>query len=125
MIQNWPTFIRTVRRALATTSGTFLTNSRTCAPSSSDVRFTPEKRTLSLPKPSCVKYPSRTLSHEPENLHDSSQPDLWNSSAVPCVTNFSWLAGRSRRLDGTDVGYVDRSRRFRRLELLRNKPRHA
>jgi hypothetical protein len=35
------------------------------------------------------------------------------------------VANRSRRLDGTDVVKLDRSRRRRRLELLRNKPRHA
>ena len=38
-----------------------------------------------------------------KNLHDNSQRDLWSSSAVPCVTNFPWLAGRNRRLDGADV----------------------
>jgi hypothetical protein len=38
---------------------------------------------------------------------------------------FFGLAGRNRRLDGTDVVKLDRSRRRRRLGLLRNKPRHA
>ena len=75
--------------------------------------------------PSCGRIPSRTFSHEPEDLHNNSQRNLWSSSAVPCVTNFPWLAGRNRRLDSADVVKLDRSRRRRRLELLRNKPRHA
>src|SRR5450755_3806627 len=85
----------------------------------------PRKQTSAGPNAKLCRIPSRRLSHEPENLHDNSQRDLWSSSPVPCVTNFLWLAGRNRRLDGTDVVKLDRSRRRRRLELLRNKPRHA
>jgi hypothetical protein len=44
---------------------------------------------------------------------------------LPFVAYFLWLAGRNRRLDGTNVVKLDRSRRRRRLELLRNKARHA
>jgi hypothetical protein len=65
------------------------------------------------------------VSHEPENLHDSSQRDIWSRSVTPCVVDFLWLAGRNQRLDDADVVKLDRSRRRRRLELLRNKPRHA
>lgn len=79
----------------------------------------------SLPTRPFLLVTSRTLSHEPENLHDNSQRDLWTSSAAPRVTNFLRLAGRNRRLDGADVVKLDRSLRRRRLELLRNKPRHA
>ena len=89
------------------------------------VRFTPESGHLSGSDAKLGRIPSRTLSHEPENLHDNSQRDLWSSSVVPCVTNFPWLAGRNRRLDGADVVKLDRSRSRRRLELLRNKARHA
>jgi hypothetical protein len=39
------------------------------------------------------------------------------SSAVPCVTNFLWLAGRNHRLDGADVVKLERSRRRRSLEV--------
>jgi len=83
------------------------------------------KRTLSGPNAKLWRISSRTLSHEPEHLHDNSQRDLWSSSAVPCVTNFPWLASHNRRLDGADVVKLDRSCRHRRLELLRNKHRHA
>ena len=65
------------------------------------------------------------MSHESENLHDSSQRDLCGRSAPPCVADILWLAGRNRRLDGADVVKLDRSRRRRRLELLRNSSRHA
>ena len=75
--------------------------------------------------PSPINSTIRDGRSEPENLHDNSQRDLWSGSAVPCVANFLWLAGRNRRLDGADVVKLDRSRRHRRLELLRNKPRHA
>jgi hypothetical protein len=37
----------------------------------------------------------------------------------------AYLADRNRWLDGADVGKLDGSHRRRRLELLRNKPRHA
>jgi hypothetical protein len=65
------------------------------------------------------------VSHESENLHHNSQRDLWSDSAIPCAADFLWLARRNRRLDGADVVKLDRSHRRRRLELLRNKPRHA
>jgi hypothetical protein len=84
-----------------------------------------KSRTLPGPNAKLCRIPSKTLSHEPENLHDDSQRDLWPSSLVPFVANFLGLAGRNRRLDGTDVVKLDRSRRRRRLELLRNKPCHA
>ena len=65
------------------------------------------------------------MSHEPENFHDNSQRDLWSRSATPCVADILWLASRNRRLDGADVVKLDRSRCRWRLELVRNKPRHA
>lgn len=65
------------------------------------------------------------MSHEPENFHDNSQRDLWSRSATPCVADILWLASRNRRLDGADVVKLDWSRCRRRLELLRNTPRHA
>ena len=94
-------------------------------PNSAQCPLCPRKQTSASPNAKLCRIPSRRLSHEPENLHDNSQRDLWSSSAVPCVTNFLWLAGRNRRLGGTDVVKLDRSRRRRRHELLRNKPRHA
>ena len=71
------------------------------------------------------RIPSGAVNDEPENLHDNSQRDLWSRSAIPCAADFLWMAGRNRRLDGADVVKLDRSGRHRRLELLRNKPRHA
>jgi hypothetical protein len=61
--------------------------------------------------------------------HKRTFCDAIGMSALPPKADMcgaiSWLAGRSRRLDGADVGELDRPRRRRRLELLRNKPRHA
>jgi hypothetical protein len=71
------------------------------------------------------RIPSGAVNYEPESLYDNSQRDLWSGSVIPCAADFLWLAGRNRRLDGADVAKLDRSRRHRRLELLRNKPRHA
>ena len=84
-----------------------------------------DKSALGQSEAKLCRIPSRTLNHEPENLHDDCQRDLWSSSAGPCITNFPWLVGPDWRLERADVVELDRSRCRRRLELLRNKPHHA